>query len=354
LNRDVVRSAAFLAYHVRAVNVDRGDLHMQKDDLARLALFASVMSIAPDGIITVNEEQLIIYFNEGAERIFGYRREEVVGRPIGLLLPERFRATHAEHIRNFAVSRVAARLMGERQEISGLHKDGHEFPAEAAICQLAIGQHRIFTVLIRDITDLKRREMHTQMLMRELEHRVHNVLARVQIVIEHGAGGQSSLQEFQQSLLARIHSMTHAHQLLQRSNWFGVSIKDLVADQLKPYATNHNNRIDGPEILLNPDATQAMSMVVHELTTNAAKYGALSVPEGHIMVSWEQEPERGLILRWIELDGPEVKMPQRSGYGTTLIRDLLSFEFGGTVDHRFLPGGVTCEISLPLERSLAA
>jgi len=207
---------------------------MQKDDLARLALFASVMSIAPDGIITVDEEQLILYFNEGAEQIFGYRREEVVGRPLGLLLPERLRATHAEHIRNFGVSRVAARLMGERQEISGLHKDGHEFPAEAAICQLAIGQHRVFTVLIRDITERKRRETHTQILMRELEHRVHNVLARVRIVIERGAEGQSSLQEFRQSLLARIHSMTHAHQLLQRSNWFGVSIKDLIADQLKP------------------------------------------------------------------------------------------------------------------------
>jgi PAS domain S-box-containing protein len=82
---------------------------VEKDDLARLALFGSVMSIAPDGIITVDEEQLIIYFNDGAERIFGYRREEVVGRPLGLLLPERFRVAHAEHIRNFAISRVAAR-----------------------------------------------------------------------------------------------------------------------------------------------------------------------------------------------------------------------------------------------------
>ena len=147
--------------------------------------------------------------------------------------------------------------------------------------------------------------------------------------------------------------MTHAHQLLQRSNWLGVSIKDLVADQLKPYATNHNNRIDGPELLLNPDATQAMSMVIHELTTNAVKHGALSVPEGHITVSWKREPER-LVLQWIEHGGPGVKAPQREGYGTSLIRDLLSFEFGGTVDHHFLPGGVTCEISLPLERSLAA
>lgn len=297
------------------------------------------MSITPDGIISVDEEQLIIFFNEGAEQIFGYRREEIVGRPLGLLLPERLRVTHAEHMRNFALSGVAARVMGERQEIFGLHKDGHEFVAEAAICQLAMGHHRVFTVLIRDITDRKRREEHTQILMRELEHRVHNVLTRVLIVIERGAEGQSSLHEFQQSLLARIQSMMHPLELLRRSNWLGVTLTDLVADQLRPYATSHNNRIEGTEILLNPDATQAVSMVIHELTTNAAKYGALSVPEGHITVSWEREPERGLILRWIEQGGPEVKVPQRDGYGASLIRELLAFEFGGTVEHRFLPGG---------------
>ena len=327
---------------------------VDNDDLAKLALLASVMSIAPDGIISVDEEQLIIFFNEGAERTFGYRREEIVGRPLGLLVPERFRATHAEHIRNFSKSRDAARRMGERQDVFGLHKDGHEFPAEAAICQLALGQQRVFTVLIRDITDRKRREMHTQVLLRELEHRVHNVLARVQIVIERGAEGQSSLHEYRQSLLARIQSMMHAHQLLQRSNWSGATVTDLIADQLKPYATSHNYRIEGSEILLNPDATQAVSMVIHELTTNAVKHGALSVPEGHITVSWKREFERGFVLRWIEQDGPEVKAPQREGYGTSLIRELLTFEFGGTVEHRFSPGGVICEISLPLERSLAA
>jgi hypothetical protein len=90
---------------------------------------------------------------------------------------------------NLPRHRAAARLMGERQVIFGLHKDGHEFPAEAGICQLEIGEQRVFTVLIRDITDRKRREMHIQVLLRELEHRVHNVLARVQIVIERGAEG---------------------------------------------------------------------------------------------------------------------------------------------------------------------
>jgi PAS domain S-box-containing protein len=334
-----------------------GFARMDKDDLARLALLASVMSTASDGIISVDEEQLIISFNDGAQKTFGYRRDEIMGRPLGLLLPERFRTAHADHIRRFATSRAAARLMGERQEVLGLHKDGHEFPAEAAISQLELGQQRVFTVIIRDITDRKRSEMHAQILMSELEHRVHNVLARVQMVIERGAEGQDSLDKFRLSLLARLQSMMHAHELLRRSNWLGVTITDLIAVQLKPYATCHNNRIEGPEIMLNPDATQALSMVIHELTTNAVKHGALSVPEGHVTVSWDRVPERGrhevLMLQWIEQGGPEVRVAQRKGYGTNLIRELLAFEFGGTVEHLFSPGGVTCQILLPLEHSLA-
>jgi two-component sensor histidine kinase len=109
--------------------------------------------------------------------------------------------------------------------------------------------------------------------------------------------------------------------------------------------------------MLNPDATQALSMVIHELTTNAVKHGALSVPEGHVTVSWDRVPERGrhevLMLQWIEQGGPEVRVAQRKGYGTNLIRELLAFEFGGTVEHLFSPGGVTCQILLPLEHSLA-
>ena len=326
--------------------------------ILRVALLSSVISIAPDAIISVDNEQRIILFNEGAEQTFGYRRDEVLGHPLGILLPERYRAAHAEHIRKFGTSREAARLMGERQEIFALHKDGREFPAEAAICKLELDHHRVFTVLLRDVTERKRREQHNQLLMRELEHRVRNLLARVQILIERGADGQVSLREFQETLLARIKSMVRAHELLGRTNWHGVTVADLIADQLRPYATNHNIRVEGPQIVLNADATQALSMVFHELATNAVKYGALSVPTGRVKASWQrtaggQENGEALVLRWTEHGGPSVKAPQRAGYGTALIRELLTFGFGGKVDLQYAPHGVKCEISLPLERVLA-
>ena len=111
---------------------------MDKQDLARLAL--SVISVAPEAIISVDEEQRIIFFNEGAEQAFGYGCDEVLGHPLGMLSPERYRVAHDEHIRKFGTSREATRLMGDRQEIFALHKDGHEFPAEGAICKVELAR----------------------------------------------------------------------------------------------------------------------------------------------------------------------------------------------------------------------
>ena len=166
-------------------------------------LLANLFSIAPEAIIVVDAEHRITHFNDTAENIFGYRRNEVLGQPLSLLLPERFRALHSHHIDEFGRVPDAARLMGERGEtIFGLHKDGHEFPAEATISKLTLSEKRIYSVLLRDITERKRQEVHEQLLMRELEHRVHNVLARVQIVVERSAGGS----RFRQALLDRIKS----------------------------------------------------------------------------------------------------------------------------------------------------
>jgi PAS domain S-box-containing protein len=324
---------------------------VETKDALRL-LLTSLFSIAPDAIIAVDRDQRITHFNDAAENIFGYRRDEVLGQPLNLLLPGRFRALHTREFNKFGAAPEAARVMSERGGIFGLHKDGHEFPAEASICKLTLGEKHTYSVVLRDVTERKKVEAHNQLLIRELEHRVRNVLARVQILIQCSAGGST----FREALLDRVNSMMRSYELLSRTSWLGVTVNDLIADQLKPYVADHNSRIEGPEIVLNADATQALSMVIHELTTNAVKYGALSVPEGHVTVSWWQEPAqeaRGqLVLQWREQGGPAVKPPKREGYGTNLVRELLTYEFDGTVDQRYSPEGLTCQIVLPLERVL--
>jgi PAS domain S-box-containing protein len=325
---------------------------METDDLSRL-LLTTLLTITPDAVISIDEEQRITLFTEGAERTFGYRRDEVLGQPLDRLLPARFRAVHADHIRKFGMGHESMRRMSERVEIRALHKDGHEFPAEAAICKLTLGHRRTFSVLLRDVTERKRREAHSQLLMRELEHRVRNVLTRVEIVIERSADTRVSMQEFRKALLDRIKSMMRAHALLHRTHWRGVTLGDLIEDQLKPYVASHSQHLEGPEIVLNPDAVQTLTMVIHELTTNAVKHGALSSPDGRITVSWRRKPaqeadEEQLALQWSERGGPTVKRPQREGYGTTLIRELLTYEFDGSVAQHYSPEGLVCQISLPL------
>jgi PAS domain S-box-containing protein len=326
------------------------------EDISRLFL-ASLLSIAPEAIIAVDDEQRITTFNEGAENTFGWRRDEVLGQHLNVLLPERFRASHIDRIRQFGTAPDTARLMGQRTRIFGLHKDGNEFPAEAAICKIIIGPQRIYSVLLRDITVRQRQELQSRLLMNELDHRVRNILTRVQVMIQRSGDEGGSLVEAREALSDRLQSLMISQELISQTNWRGVAVADLIAHQLKPYLTSHNSRIEGPAIVLNPNATHALSMVFHELTTNAVKYGALSVPEGSVTVSWRREAFQAtgeeLVLRWSEKGGPAVKLPHCEGYGTQLIRELLKYEFDGAVNQRYAPEGLTCEIVLPLDRLLA-
>jgi two-component sensor histidine kinase len=142
--------------------------------------------------------------------------------------------------------------------------------------------------------------------------------------------------------------------LLSRNRWRGVSLADLVAQELAPYAGSGDATVEGPTICLPPAATQAVAMVLHELATNAAKYGALSTPHGRVSVRWHRLSGEGaparLRLEWQEDDGPAVTAPDQPGYGTSVIRDLIPYELGGTVELEFNPNGVHCTIEIAVEK----
>ena len=205
-----------------------------------------------------------------------------------------------------------------------------------------------------DITERKHAQTRQDLLTAELDHRVKNVLARVAVVARRTREHSSSMAEFVRALDGRIHSMAAAHSLLSQSRWQGVGLADLVRDQLAPYATDANARIEGPNIVLTAAATQSVAMVLHELVTNAAKYGALSAPDGQVSVSWERlsrdgEPPK-LTMTWREMGGPPTAAPLEAGFGTNLIRDLIPHELGGTVDLSFGAEGLCCTIEVPIER----
>jgi PAS domain S-box-containing protein len=209
--------------------------------------------------------------------------------------------------------------------------------------------------LTLDITERKHAEERQDLLIAELDHRVKNVLARVAVVAMQTREGSSTMDQFVKALEGRIQSMAAAHSLLSQSRWQGVGLNDLVRDQLAPYAMEANAKISGPNIMLSAAATQAVAMVLHELVTNAAKYGALSTPNGAVSVNWDKSSNErestNVTIVWREFGGPPVTTPAQSSFGATLIRDLIPHELGGKVDLVFGTDGLSCRIEVPFERA---
>ena len=204
-----------------------------------------------------------------------------------------------------------------------------------------------------DITERKRAEEQLRVLVAELDHRVKNALATVSAVVSRTQDTSDGVDDFVASLRGRIRSMAATHQLLSHRLWNGVPLSELIQRELTPYATGTNTAIDGPEVTLSAKAAQAVSMVLHELATNAAKHGALSVHDGKVSVRWQRRvngnTDAPVGIEWQESGGPTVRPPDTSGYGVEVIRDLIPYELGGMVDLAFASDGLQCRVELPAE-----
>ena len=323
---------------------------LRRERTDRLAIFNTVA----DGIITFDRNGMVATLNPAAARLFGYGPEEVIGRNLKMLMPESRDRERDGCVNNY-LAIGQANGGGSDREIAGQRKDGSIFPMELAVSEMGVAGRRMFTGIVRDITERKRAERHQALMVAELDHRVKNILAQVSAVATSTREGSRSVDEFLRSLQGRIRSMAAAHNLLSKSGWHGVGLAALVRNQLAPYATGMNVTISGTDVMLNSAGTQAVARVLHELATNAAKYGALSIPSGQVSVNWDRKPNRNatnLILIWRELGGPPVPSKVQSSYGTALIRNLITYELGGTVDLVFATEGVNCRIEIPNERAL--
>ena len=204
-----------------------------------------------------------------------------------------------------------------------------------------------------DVTERRRADDHQRVLIAELDHRVKNVLATVAAVAANTLEASSSMQNFVAALDARIRALASTHELLSNRRWQGLPLDELLRRQLAPYAAHGNTRINGSDVLLMAEAGQAVAMVLHELITNAAKYGALSACNGLVSIQWRQHYKAGLrdrlIIDWQETGGPAVKAPGKFGYGTSVINDLIPYELGGKTDFEFSRTGVRCRLEVPVK-----
>ena len=198
----------------------------------------------------------------------------------------------------------------------------------------------------------KRTADRDKLLMAELDHRVKNTIANIQALVRQTSRSADSVTGFVTGLEGRIRSMATAHSLLSQSRWENISLTRLIHEELAPYKYGGTHLyVSGIDLLLTPKSALSLSLAIHELATNAVKYGALSQPGGSVSVAW-QESESGIDLSWIEAGGPPVSTPTRMGFGTTLIEKALGMETGGTSKIDYLHDGIVCKIFLP-ESSLS-
>jgi len=225
--------------------------------------------------------------------------------------------------------------------------------------QLANGSY-VWDGLQIDITDHKRAEEHLRLLVNELNHRVKNTLATVQSLAAQsfgwlGSQGDDDLRAARSAFEARLFALARGHDVLTRENWEGANLSDILTEACAPYRTDATEcrriEIEGPDLRVSPPVALSLSMTLHELFTNAFKYGALSNASGRIRISWSTpvvSTGQRLLMRWEERGGPPVEPPSRTGFGSRLIQKGLARELNGSAQIAFEPAGVICTIDVPV------
>ncbi len=315
--------------------------------------FRELLEASPDAAVIIDRENRISLVNGEAETLFGYPRAALVGQPIDVLLPARLREQHTTHLAAYR-SQPRMREMGGGLDLRAARADGSEFPIEVKLSPIHAGAEDLVSCVIRDVTARKLAEEQQTLLIHELNHRVKNTLATVQSIAALTLNATESPAEFRDAFTARLLALSRGHDVLTRSEWTGANVRELVSEQLGPHDPQTERRtMEGPDIGLLPGAALALSIALGELTTNAAKYGALSVSRGTVSISWERREAPGksrLYLVWRERNGPPVRSPERRGFGSRLIERGMISRLGGSAKLTFDVEGLTCEIELPLDR----
>jgi len=320
------------------------DITKRKRELDAALLLASIVETSDDAIISKNLDGIITSWNKGAERIFGYMEEEIIGKSVKVLIPRKY---HAEE--DTILERIRHGQRIEHYETIRQRKHGSLINVSLTVSPVSNSQGKIVgaSKIARDITERKRSETQISLLAREAEHRTKNILATVQATVH--LTQSETIDGLKSAIEGRIQALANVHALFVQSRWEGANLRNLVTQELSPYCQDveARARIEGPDLLLEPYAAQTIAITLHELATNAAKYGALSVPDGRVHVAWSGGEKAHLILRWTETGGPLVTSPTRKGFGTRVMERMIREQLKGKMQFEWRADGLVCEIVLP-------
>jgi PAS domain S-box-containing protein len=310
----------------------------------RLRWLASLVESSYDAIVSKNLGGVITSWNSGAERIFGYSASEAIGQPITLVIPEDRQGEERE-----ILTRIRRDERIDHFETVRQGKHGSLIVVSLTVSPVKDANGKIVgaSKIARDITEQKRNQELITTLAREAEHRSKNLLATTLATVN--LSQSSSLEGLKQTIAGRIQALANVCSLFVATRWIGAELSAIATQELAPYSENPSERvlIDGPQILLEPSVAQAIAMMLHELATNAAKYGALSQPDGQVCLKWSHAADDQLRLLWTERGGPAVQAPTRNGVGSRIIEGMIT-QLKGKVRFDWRKDGLVCEITLPV------
>jgi PAS domain S-box-containing protein len=304
----------------------------------------AVVETAIDAIVVADERGVIQSANPATERLFGFASEELIGQNVSKLMPEQHGSAHDGYIRAFRQT-GRAKIIGTGRELVGRRKDGSLFAVELALAEWRLDGKTFFTGIMRDISERKAREEQIRGLLREVNHRSKNLLTVVQAIARQTS---TTPGDFAQKFNGRLRALASNQDLLVSTEWRGVEMGDLIRIQVAPFCdlVESQVEIDGAPVHLKPAAAQAIGMAIHELATNASKYGALSNDIGRVLVRWRIDGD-DFLLDWVEVDGPTVAPSQARGFGSTVVETMVIRSVGGRVEFDFPATGVTWRLRCP-------
>jgi PAS domain S-box-containing protein len=308
---------------------------------------ALIVESSDEAIMSADLEGLFTSWNKGAERIFGYSPREVIGKPFTILVPAN-RGDEPPEI----LARIRSGKRVQLYETIGEHKNGSLIDVSMTVSATrnAVGKIVGTAMVARDVTELKRAGVQISLLAREAEHRAKNVLATVQATVH--LSQADTADELKLAIQGRIQALANVHGLFVQTRWTGAELHLLVAQELAVYREHGDSRvsIDGPSVMLEPNTAQVIAVTLHELATNAAKYGALSVPNGTIRVMWPHADRGQVVLSWTETGGPTARAPTHQGFGTRVMDSVLR-ALGGEMRLDWRAEGLSAEMVIPVKHT---
>ncbi len=324
------------------------DITQRKHADQTASQLAAIVEASSDAITSIDLNGIVTSWNPGAVALFGYEVQDVIGKSLEFLHWPDDVAPHIDSLDHF-------RQGGDtrRHETQKRRKDGSPVWVSLTTSPLrnASGVLSGASTIARDISERRHTEEHREVLVGELNHRVKNSLAIVSAIASQTLVGTVPLPIAREAFIARLMSMSRAHDLLVHGNWAGTDLASVINATIKPYETANRFQITGPHVGLKPSVALTFSLAIHELCTNAIKYGALSVPEGKVDILWSVEgagPDALLVWEWIESGGPSVSTPVHRGFGSSLVERVLATDVQGTVSISFDPAGLRCILDAPL------